>query len=162
VLSNPHGGLLGSISWAGMLILGTVFADLFFANEKGLRNLTIASFVTVLAALLLTLWIPISKNRVSVPYVVLSLGLSGLLFCVCQILVDKFRFRSRLLTLWGRNPLVMYLLHMILLGLVYLPGIPAIYAQAPVWLVIVEALVLLGGLTWIAWRLDKGKIYFSV
>jgi predicted acyltransferase len=162
VLSNPHGGLLGSISWAGMMILGTVLADFFFANEKGLRNLTIVSFIIVLGSLLLSLWLPISKNRVSVPYVLLSLGLSGLLFCACQILVDKFGFKSGLLALWGRNPLVMYLLHLILLGLVFLPGIPAIYAQAPIWLVIVEAVVLLGGLTLVAWKMDKEKIYFSL
>jgi predicted acyltransferase len=162
IIANPHGGLFGAIGWAGMLLLGTVLADLFFSSEKGLRRLILLSFLEVAASLFMTLWLPISKHRISASYVILSLGLSGLVFCACQILVDKFRFHSRLLVLWGRNPLVMYLLHMILLGIIFLPGIPALYAQAPVWLVIVEALVLLGGLTWVAWKMDREKVYFSV
>ena len=162
VLSNPHGGLLGSISWSGMLLLATVLADLFFSQRHGLRRLALSSTAAVGLALLLTLWAPVSKNRVSAPYVLLSLGLSGLIFCACYILVERFKLRSRLLVLWGRNPLVMYLLHMILLGVVYLPGVPTIYAQASPWLVAVEALTLLGLLTWVAWWMDKRKVYFSV
>lgn len=162
VLSNPHGGLLGAISWSAMLILATVLADLFFSPNHGPRKLIGASALAFFAALMLTLWVPISKNRVSMPYVILSLGLSGLIFSACHILVEHFHLRSRLLVLWGRNPLLMYLLHLMLLGFIFLPDIPAIYAQAPVWLVILEAVVLLGALTWVAWWLDKKKVYFSV
>jgi predicted acyltransferase len=162
ILSNPHGGLLGSISWSGMLLLGTVLADIFFTPGKGLKRLILTSFGTVALTLLLALWLPISKNRVSVSYVLLSLGLSGLLFGACHILVQRFHLRSHLLVLWGRNPLVMYLLHLVLIGLVFLPDIPAIYEEAPAWLVIVEAITLLGGLTWVAWWMDKKKIYFSL
>lgn len=162
VMTNPHGGLPGAISWSAMLLLATVLADLFFSPRHGPRRLIGASALTVLTALLLTLCTPISKNRVSMPYVLLSLGLSGLIFSACHILVEQFKLHSHLLVLWGRNPLLMYILHMFLLGIVYLSNDPAIYAQAPVWLVIVEAAVLLGILTWVAWWLDKKKIYFSV
>lgn len=162
VLSNPHGGLIGAISWSAMLILATVLADFFFSPNHGPRKLIGVSALAVLIALVLTLWTPISKNRVSMPYVILSLGLSGLIFSACHILVEQFNLRSHLLVLWGRNPLLMYLLHTMLLGFVYLPDIPALYAAAPVWLVIVEAAVLLGLLTWIAWWLDKRQVYFSV
>jgi predicted acyltransferase len=162
VLTNPHGGLLGSISWSAMLLLATVLADVFYSMPNGTRKLIGSSALMVLAALLLTAWTPISKNRVSMPYVLLSLGLSGLIFSACQILVEKFRLRSHLLVLWGRNPLLMYLLHMLLLGLVYIPDIPALYAQASVGLVIVEAICLLGSLTAVAWWLDRKKVYFSV
>ena len=162
VLANPHGGLLGAISWSTMLLLATVLADIFFSPHHGPRRLIGVSALTVLAALLLTLWTPISKNRVSMPYVLLSLGLSGLIFSACHILVEQFKLRSRWLVLWGRNPLLMYILHMFLLGIVYLSDVPTIYARAPVWLVVVEAAVLLGVLTWVAWWLNKKKIYFSV
>jgi predicted acyltransferase len=162
VLTNPHGGLLGSISWSAMLLLATVLADVFYSWPNGTRKLIGSSALILLAALLLTVWTPVSKNRVSLPYVLLSLGLSGLIFSACQILVEKFRLRSRLLVLWGRNPLLMYLLHMLLLGLVYIPDIPALYAQASVGLVIVEAFCLLGVLTAVAWWLDRKKVYFSV
>jgi predicted acyltransferase len=162
VLASPHGGLLGSISWAGMLLLATVLADLFYSSMKNLHRLNFAGFLLVLAGLALTFWFPVSKNRVSAPYVLLSLGLSGMIFYTCQILVEKFHLHSRLLVLWGRNPLVLYMLHMLLLGIVYLPDVPVLYSQAPLWLVIIEAVLLLGGLTWAAWWMDRAKIYFSV
>ncbi len=162
VLSAPHGGLYGSISWSAMLLLATVLADLFFALKKGLANLLFTSSALVLLALILTVWMPISKNRVSAPYVLLSLGLSGLLFSACHLLVEKFKLRLRLLVLWGRNPLVMYVLHMLLLGVMVLPAIPGWYAEAPVWLVLVQGLLLLSVLTWVAWMLDKRKRYVSL
>lgn len=162
VLANPHGGLLGAISWSAMMLLATVFADLFFTPKHGAQRLLSSSAMTVLVALLLTFWIPISKNRVSMPYVLLSLGLSGLLFYACHILVDPFKANFHLLVLWGRNPLLMYLLHLFLLGIITLADIPSIYAEAPVWLVILEATALLAALTWVAWWLDKKKVYFSV
>jgi len=161
ILSEPHGGLLGSISWAGMLVLATVFADVFF-RPYGQRRLVALSAGSILAGLLLSLFFVISKNRVSPAYVLLSLGLSGLIFSACHILVEQFRLKSRLLPLWGRNPLVLYLLHMLLLGLVYLPDVPVLYARAPLWLVIVEGAALLGILTWVAWRLEKKKTYISI
>lgn len=162
VLTSPHGGLLGSISWSGLLILSTALADLFYLPGRGLRRLIGVSALTVLLALLLSLWFPISKNRVSPPYDLLSLGLSGLVFAACYILTEQFKSHFRLLVLWGRNPLLMYLLHTMLLGFVYLPNIPFLYAQAPLWLVIVEAALLFGILCWTAWWLDKRKVYFSV
>ena len=162
VLTNPHGGLLGSISWSAMLIFATVLSDIFFAYTHGEKRLIGASALVVLFALVLTIWTPISKNRVSLPYVFLSTGLSGLIFAACVILVEKFHFHSRLLSVWGENPLLMYLLHMILLGIVYIPGIPAIYAQAPVWLVILEALLLLGILSAVAFSLDRKKVFLSI
>jgi predicted acyltransferase len=161
ILSEPHGGLLGSISWAGMLVLATVFADVFF-RQNGQRRLLALSAGSVLVGLLLSMVFVISKNRVSPSYVLLSLGLSGLIFSACHILVEQFHLKSRLLSHWGRNPLLLYLIHMLLLGLVYLPDVPALYAQAPIWLVIVEATVLLGTLTWVAWHLEKKKIYISL
>lgn len=162
VLSNPHGGLLGTISWSAMLLLATVMADIFFNSTAGPRRLIGLSALLVIVALALTVWAPVSKNRVSMPYVVLALGLSGLIFSAINILTTAFHFHSHLLALWGKNPLLMYLLHMLLLGIVYLPDIPAIYANAPVWLVLLETGILLGALTWVAWRLDQKKIYFSV
>ena len=162
VLGSPHGGLLGAISWSGMLILATGMADVFYHSANGPRRLVGVSALLVLIALILSIWLPISKNRVSLSYDLLSLGLSGLLFSTCHILTGQFHLRARLLVLWGRNPLLMYLLHLLLLGIVVLPGIPSLYAQASLGLVIAEAAALLGILTWIAWRLDRRGVYFSV
>ena len=162
VLASPHGGLYGAVSWSAMLMLATVLADLFHQPNHGMRNLMLASITALAVAMALTVWFAVSKNRVSAPYVLLSLALSGLLFCGCHVLVDKLKVRSSLLVWWGRNPLVMYVLHMLLLGLMVLPGIPGWYGQAPPWLVMLQAAGLLAILTWVAWSLDRQKRYVSL
>ena len=162
VLASPHGGLYGAVSWSAMLMLATVLADLFHQPNHGTRNLMLSSMATLALGLALTLWFPISKNRVSAPYVLLSLGLSGLLFVACHVLIERMKLKMHVLVWWGRNPLVMYVLHMLLLGLMVLPGIPGWYGQAPPWLVMLQAAGLLAILTWVAWSLDRQKRYVSL
>ena len=60
---------------------------------------------------------------------------------------------ATLLLAWGRNPLLLYLLHDLGLGFFYLPPFPGWYAQAPAWLVPLQAAVLLAALSFVAWRL---------
>ncbi|MBA4375287.1 MAG: hypothetical protein C0401_03825 [Anaerolinea sp.] len=162
VLASPHGGLYGAVSWSAMLILATALADLYHREKPGHSNLIAASAIALGLGLALTLWFPISKNRVSAPYVLVSLGLSGLLFSAFHLLVERLKWRLSLLVIWGRNPLILYVLHLLLLGFVALPELPAWYRQAPVWLVVVQGALLLGILTAIAWWLDKKKKYLSV
>jgi len=162
VLAAPHGGFFGTISWSAMLILATAFADLFHQTSHRVRNLLLAGTASLLIAFLLTQWFPVSKNRVSAPYVLLSLGLSAMVFTACHLLVDRIKLSLRLLTLWGRNPLVLYVLHMLLLGFVVLPGLPALYSQASSWLVFLEGGVLVSILTLAAWILNKRKLFVSL
>jgi predicted acyltransferase len=162
VLASPHGGLYGALAWSAMLILATVLGDLFHQQRRAHWNLALASALAVLVAFGLTLCFPVSKNRVSAPYVLLSLGLSGLLFSAFHIFVEHFKWKANLLVMWGRNPLVLYVLHLLLLGFVALPEVPGWYRSAPLWLVIVQGIVLLGVLTLIAWGLDRKQKYLSV
>jgi len=121
VLASPHGGMLGSISWAALLILSTVFADLYHRQKHWFSSLLIASTVSILIGLILSTWFPISKNRVSPTYVLFALGLSGWFLCLFHILVDRLHWNLNLLVMWGRNPLLLYILHLMLQGLLTLP-----------------------------------------
>lgn len=161
VLSSPHGGLPGSISWGGMMVLATVLADSFHAPSRR-RFFFPLVFITLLAGIGLAFIIPVSKNRVSFSYGLISLGIGGLLFSAIHWLVEIRNFHFRLLAAWGRNPLFLYISHLILLGLMFLPGIPGWYSQAQLWLVILQALGLLGALSAIALWLDKKGIVISL
>jgi len=161
VLGSPHGGLFGAISWSAMLILATALGDLYLASRRPHWLLLIACVVLVAVALALTAWAPISKNRVSAPYVLLTMGLSGMLFWLFHLGDTLLKRRLPLMVSWGRNPLALYVLHLLLLGFVALPEAPAWYRQAPVWLTLLQGIVLLGVLTVIAWRMDRHKRYIS-
>lgn len=156
VLHSSHGGLLGALSWSAMLILATALADLALdlrgataaPAPHGLRNLAVATALTLAAGLALAVWVPVSKNRVSASYVLISLGASAGVFTVFSLL--QGRLRLPLLAAWGQNPLLLYTLHLILLGLMVLPGVPGWYAEAPAWLVAAQAVGLLAVLSAVA------------
>jgi predicted acyltransferase len=162
VLHSPHGGLFGSLSWAAMLLLATALADLYHDSPHSQRGYLLASTLTLAGGILLAFLLPISKNRVSASYVLVSLGISALVFALFHFLVDRGGLRLPLLTAWGKNPLLLYILHYLFIGVFFLPGIAAWYAQATPWLVLAQIVVLLGGLSWIAVALERRNWIFSL
>ena len=142
-----HGGMRGALAWGAMLILGTVLADLYHAGEKGRRLFPLAGAAVLMAGAVLAIWFPVSKVWVSASYVLVSLGISALVFEGFDLLSERLDVRSAILSAWGRNPLALYLLHIVLLGAFVLPGSPAWYALAPHWLTALQALALLGVLS---------------
>ncbi len=154
VVNSSHGGLLGSVGWAAMLVLATVFADLF--HDVQLRKFfPWLVLLTLVLGIGLALFVPVSKIRISASYILISLGTSGLLFWIFHQLVDNLDFRVPLFATWGRNPLLLYLLHNLLLAVLVLPGIPGWYPQAPSWLVLMQMAGLLGVMSWIGWQLNR-------
>jgi predicted acyltransferase len=162
VLGSPHGGFFGALDWTAMMILGTVLADLFHDPHHGRQWFPWITLLTILAGVILAIWVPVSKNRVSASYVLISTGMSGIVFYLFYILTDKFKLHSAWLSAWGKNPLLLYLLHELLLGLVFFPPIPGWYAEAPLWLVILQAFALVGILSWIAYYLQKRHWIFAL
>jgi predicted acyltransferase len=162
VLASSHGGLFGSLAWSAMLIISTALADFFHQKSSGWKWLSAAGSATLLSGLVLTILVPVSKNRVSASYVLISTGISALLFLIFHFLVERAHWRGALLQAWGMNPLVLYVLHYLLIGIVYLPDLPTLYSRAEPWLVIVEAMVLVGSLTAVAIWMKNKKIILTV
>jgi len=161
-LRSPHGGLFGSLDWAAMMILGTALADLFHAEGRLKKAFPWASLVVLAVGIGLAFLLPVSKHRVSASYVLISLGISALLFLAFHWLVERFNWQGRFLVVWGRNPLVLYFLHYLLIGIVFIPGIPEIYEQAPLWLALIEMVVLVGGISAVAYWMDRKGIVISL
>jgi predicted acyltransferase len=169
VLGATHNGVWGSLSWGALLILSTALADLYFAPSEsgdtasGVRNLYPWASVALLAiGLALTTVAPISKNRASASYILVSLGLSALIFGVFHLLETRVRLRLPVLGAWGRNALLLYLLHGAVIGLVALPPIPEWYVGAPVWLTALQAVLLILVLSAVGVFLDRRRWYWRL
>jgi predicted acyltransferase len=164
VLGSSHGGVLGAFSWSAMLILATVLADLFHDTARGRRFFPLAGAACLAVGLALAAAqiAPISKNRVSASYVLVSLGASVLLFYAFYWLNDRWKVNLPLLTTWGKNPLALYLLHQLLLGIYVLPGIDAWYAAAPIWLTVLQGAALLAALSLIAVFFERRGWFLSL
>ena len=161
VLRSPHGGLFGSLNWASMLILATALADLFHDAERRKLFPWASLLILAIGGALVLIW-PVSKHRVSTPYVLISLGLSALIFLLFHWLSEKLHWNSRLLLAWGKNPLVLYFLHYVLIGLFYAPGIPVLYTSAPPWVVLLEMAFLIGSISAVALWMSRKNIVIAL
>ena len=149
VIHAVHNGPQGALSWGAMLILSTSLADLYYGQAREKRLYAGVSSLVLLVGIILTFLIPISKHRASTSYILVSLGLSAILFYLFNILDERYQFRFPILTDWGKNPLLLYLLHGIILGLFVLPPLPSWYFEAPLWLMVIQATLLVAVLSWI-------------
>jgi predicted acyltransferase len=165
VIGSPHGGLLGSPGWVGMLLLATVLADLLMDGKIG-KKYGIAVLVILVLGIILAFWLPVSKNRVSMSYVLITLGASGVLFGLFAWLNGELRLGRVIsrsgLAAWGKNPLALYLLHLVALGLFALPPVPGWYVSAPGWLVLLQVAFILISLGWVAKRFEARGIFLTL
>jgi len=157
VLRSEHGGMEGAIAWSAMLILSTVIADMGRKSRVLEVGVAWPSLVALAAGLLLSAVAPISKNRVSSSYVLVSVGASGLLFAAVLVVCNRLKLRSGYLAWWGLNPLLLYIMHYLLLALVVLPDAAWWHVQASIPLVIIQASVIIAILSVAAWLLSLRK-----
>lgn len=161
VRSAPHNGPWGALSWSSLLILATVVADGYHEPAQRWRRTPWAGLALLLGGLAAGLVIPVSKSRASASYVLISLGLSVLLFLGFHILGER-ALRLRLLSAWGRNALLLYLLHGALLGVFALLPIPGWYVDAPLWLIPLQAAAMVLVMSWVAWWFDQRRWYITL
>jgi predicted acyltransferase len=161
VLESEHGGLFGAVSWAGLLMLSSVFADLFRHKR---RLFVLASFAAIGLGIGLgfTPLIPISKNRVSATYILVSLGGSGIIYYLFYLLNDLLKIKIPLLSAFGQNPLTLYVAHYVLLSIFVLPGASWWYTDEGILLSLTQLIFLIGVLAVGAIILEKNKIRISL
>jgi len=169
VIAAPHNGPWGALSWGAMLILATALADLYHGDasvvrdpERARRVFPRAGLAVLGAGLALALVVPVSKHRASASFVLVSLGLSALTFYGFHLLEARTSLRLPVLGAWGRNALLLYLLHGVVIGVFALPPNPAWYVEAPPWLIVIQAAALLGILSAIGLYLDRRKAYWTL
>jgi fucose 4-O-acetylase-like acetyltransferase len=91
-----------------------------------------------------------------------ALSLSVLIFEIFVFFFKKFNIRINLLSSWGKNPLLLYILHIFLLGIFVIPPYSWWYTEASILLLLIENVGLIGILSWIGIYLDSKKWYFSL
>jgi predicted acyltransferase len=161
-LRSPHGGLFGSLDWSALMILGTALADLFHAENRSRKFYLWASLAVLAVGIGVAVIAPVSKHRVSASYVLITLGISALLFLLFHWVSEWLHWNSRILLAWGKNPLVLYFLHYLLIGLFFIPGIPMLYATAPLWVVILEMAFILSIISALALWMDRKNILIAL
>ncbi|MCX6085960.1 MAG: hypothetical protein NTX94_05950, partial [Caldiserica bacterium] len=60
------------------------------------------------------------------------------------------------------NSLLLYLLHGALRGIFVMPRASGWSELAPAWLVVLQAVFMVGTLSWVGWALDRGHFHFAL
>jgi len=152
VLGSDHGGLIGAISYGAMLMLGTVMFDI---HRKGMKWFGISTGVLSLLAAGSLLLVPISKNRVSLSFVLVSAAISCIVYIAVRLLTKVLPFKSDLVVWWGENPMLLYVLHLVMMAITRLPFIVLGIEERPLWLALPVTFVILTVLSVIAAKLRK-------
>jgi uncharacterized membrane protein len=156
VLHSVHGGLFGAVSWGALLVLSTAVADVW---RRGRVPYAGCLIVLVVAAAISAVIVPVSKNRVSLSFIVITLALSAVVFLIVKSVRWFAVGRAGLLCWWGENALALYLIHLLILAVVVVPQIAWWYVEAPPWLAAIQLAVILGVMSLVAWRITvfRGK-----
>ncbi|MGB7094720.1 MAG: hypothetical protein WBD62_08745 [Anaerolineales bacterium] len=134
VMSAVHYCPQGALSWGTLLIIASSLGDIFLDQKTGRRCFPWLSLAILILGSVLAFYLPISKHRASASYVLISLGLCGLIFFVFHILNARYQIRIPILTDFRKNPLLLYLLHGLILPLFVLPLYPGWYFESPLWI----------------------------
>jgi len=159
VLASSHGGLFGSISWAAMMIISTVVAESFYSKKWQYYVFIITLLVLSVISIF---WVPVSKNRVSLSYILISITISAIVFWLLDFISNRLKKPIGLIAWWGQNPIVLYILHLMLLGFFALIPLYFWYEGAPLWLAALQLCFLLAALSGVAWVLYKKKIVIAL
>lgn len=159
VLGSVQGGLFGTLSWGALLILSTAVAE---AWRTGSGPYGIVCAALVLAAAISASIVPVSKVRVSLSFVLISLAISAIAFLLFDLAARVVAKRAGFLCWWGENPLTLYLLHLVILGLFMLPPVAWWYAAAPLWLAAAQLVVILAAMSAVAWWLRGRRVAIGV
>lgn len=152
VLESSHGGFFGAIAWGGLLVLSTAIADIW---RSGTRNYLMCCGVLMVLAASSPLLVLVSKNRVSLSYLIITAAIGAIAFLAVDLLGRRVPDRAGFVAWWGENPLVLYLVHLVILGLIALPGPAWWYVDAPLWLAGVQLVAILVAMSVLAWVLHR-------
>ncbi|MCL1953000.1 MAG: heparan-alpha-glucosaminide N-acetyltransferase domain-containing protein [Oscillospiraceae bacterium] len=151
IFEGDHGSIIGSLSWGALLIIATAMIDFY---NKGLKPFLLGTgILSALAAGSLFL-VPLSKERVSASYVLVSLAICCVLYLAVNAVSGKLPWKSGIVTWWGENPLLMFLLQLIFVGIS-----KAVFSDHKLlWQGLVTSAAMLAAMSLIAWALHrKGK-----
>lgn len=155
-----HGGVVGGFGWGAMLIFDMFIADLYFKNKA---NAFMSSLFFCAIGIFLIQWLGnINMGSCSPTFILVSVGLSGIIFFVFDAL-DKFhKTKFDPLVWWGKNPIIMFLVEFFVIG-VYATVMPeGMLAGASWYLALIQGIVAIVALTAIAYGLSKSKKSLSL
>ncbi|MCX6775496.1 MAG: heparan-alpha-glucosaminide N-acetyltransferase domain-containing protein [Candidatus Micrarchaeota archaeon] len=114
----PNGGILGSVSMSGIVLVGYMSGELIMKKKRQSLTLFIkAGIILLLAGFILSRFITYDRLIGNLPFVILSSGFSILLMVAVYWLVEMKGISSIILSDFGQSALLMFALNYPVLAL---------------------------------------------
>ena len=155
VFTTDHGGFLGAVAWGVMLILSTVMMELY---NRGMKYFLPAAGALSVLAIVSALIVPVSKNRVSASYVLVCVAICCVSYLLVDILTKKLPIKKGLISWWGENPMLLYLLLNVVGGITQVPFVVMDIENRPLWIGLLDVLLVFTILSLIAWTLHRKNL----
>jgi predicted acyltransferase len=160
VVTSSHGGIAGTLSWTCLLIIASVFGDLY-AGRRHSRYWVIAA-VLLVAGVCLSFYFPISKHQMSCSYDLIVVSVAAILFGVIALTTAHLDTKPAFLRIWGRNPLGLYVIHLFLLAAFLVPQELWWHAEAPLLQAAIQGSLFIAVLHVIAYSLFRKGIFIAL
>ncbi len=165
-MSNSiDGGPLGPISWASIMVFGTVQMDYLhhYSGKKFIIKSLILGLPLMVIGLILSYLQPpeiweFSQRSMTVAYPVFASGLSIITYAIFYLVGDVWKINIPHLKLLGYNPLVIYILQQLLIGYYgdYLPK------SAALWQAITGFIIIYGICYLVARYMDRNNLIVKI
>ncbi len=171
--NTADGGFIGGVAYGGLLLIFTAIADIYNKDKRKFRIISLLLIIPTIIVILyatstfkawdgtnsiftagLSKHLSINKGSISPSYLMICLFASSFAFMIVD-LFSNCKLKFDFLSIWGRNPIIMYILEFTIVG-----GITAalgtnLIDDAPLYIAIPEIVIITSLLTFIAYRLYK-------
>lgn len=106
------GGGMGCLGWLILMLGGILMFSLYTDSARHGKFFAALALITVFAYFS-CLYLPVNTRAVTVNYVLLSLAVDSAVFAAVNVL-NRFRFHHQVLIWWGRNPLLLFFIGLLL------------------------------------------------
>ena len=168
------GGFIGAFGYASIVLLSTVISDIYSKDPKKFRIITLLLAIPVAAVVIYVFktfepWDPnsttlltggitkhlnINKDSISPAYLLITFFTSSVMFMI----VDLFKnvdVKTRLFEMWGRNPLLLFILQFIFVNILLEFVLNDFAANASLGVSIICGTALMALITFISYLLYK-------
>ena len=146
---------------SSLLLFSLGMSDLFF-KEKNHFLYVFVSLTLIVSGVIINIWIPFQIGLYNLSLVIISIGITSAAFYIVHIISERFWKKSDIICKWGRNPLVIFMLHYFLLLIFLVPSAAWWYSEVSLPLLIVQTVCYLLVIHTVVLFLEKKKILIKV
>ncbi|MBY9006944.1 MAG: DUF1624 domain-containing protein [Candidatus Lokiarchaeota archaeon] len=119
-----EGGIIGSLSWISLIIFSSVICKEFLENRHEKYFLIFGLIFFTIGFVTTFIW-GLSRFRITLPFIFLSVGISSLVFYLFYLYFDRLGNKKdsikkdNFLSIMGKNSLILFIFHFVINSFIY-------------------------------------------